>query len=254
MICLYVGTAQGATAVAPSAEQLLDGWKNAIYTDREHSKLNLTLIDADGSKLLRQGEIWYKGKGADSNRILMRFNSPSTIRGIAFLSLRSSGQTGADQWLYIPAYKKARRLSSHGRDESFLDSDFTNGDISFEYEDAFTFKVAGEKRLANQEVYLVEGTIKPAKRAELAYSREVLYISKSEKLNLRTEFYDQKNKLVKVLTVGSWKKYAHRWAADKIEVENAITKHRSILEFSARDIDADPADRIFTLSELESGR
>ena len=93
----------------------------------------------------------------------MKFDSPASIRGVAFLSLRTPGQEGADQWLYFPNYKKARRLSSHSRDEAFLDSDFSNGDINFEYEDAFDFKLTGEKRLGNQDVYVIEGKVKTEK-------------------------------------------------------------------------------------------
>lgn len=238
----------------PTAEDLLSGWRNAIYTDREHSKLKLTLLAPGAAAVQRQAEIWYKSSDKNDSKILMKFHSPASIRGVAFLSLRDSSKDGADQWLYLPAYKKARRLSSHSRDESFLDSDFSNGDISFEYENAFNFKMAGEKTLDNQRVYMVEGLVKADKKETLQYGREVLFFTQKDKLNIRTEFYDHKNVLVKVLKVSQWKKYGSRWAADKIEVENMQSGHRSILEFSDRNSTTTPADRLFTLSELERGR
>ena len=242
---------------APSADTLLSNWKNAIYTNHEHSQITLTLLEPGSSPLKRQAEIWYKSKSAGESQILMKFKSPASIAGVAFLSLRSAHQSGADQWLYFPAYKKARRLSSHNRDESFLDSDFSNGDISFEYEDAFDIRLRTqtkvEENIDGRPVYVLEGIVKPSKKEALPYSREVLFISKTENLNLRSEFYDQKNALVKVIRVANWKKYADRWSADKIQVENVKTKHQSVLSFEARDLSGVPPERLFTMSELESG-
>ena len=48
-------------------------------------------------------------------------------------------------------------------------------------------------------------------------------------------------------------KYGGRWAANKIEVENEKTKHQSVLEFTARDLNVNSPDRLFTIGELEGG-
>jgi hypothetical protein len=246
-------TNSSAEPKAPSAASLISKWKNAIYTNREHSHLGLTILEPGSSPLKRQGEIWFKTKNSDDSRIFLKFGSPASIRGVAFLSLQSAGHDGADQWLYFPSYRKARRLSSHNRDDSFLDSDFSNGDISFEYEASFLWAITGEKKIENQDCYVVEGKIIPSKKGTFAYAREVMYVTKTDNLNLRSEFYDSSNSLVKILTVSKWKKYNNRWAADLVKVENAKTKHQSLLEFSDRRLDQDPPDRLFTLGELESG-
>ena len=134
-----------------------------------------------------------------------------------------------------------------------MDSDFSNGDISFEYEGAFHWAVTGEKKVSGQNTYVIEGQVIPSKKNSIAYVREVLYVTKKDNLNLRSEFYGASNTLSKVLTVSKWKKYNSHWAADTIKVENVKTKHASLLEFSDRRLDQDPPDRLFTLGELESG-
>jgi hypothetical protein len=243
-----------AAPAAPTADALLANWRNAMYTQHEHSSLSLKLIDKDGTEVERKAELWYKSKDSSDTKILLRFNSPATIRGVAFLSLRNGGQSNSDQWVYFPAYKKARRLSSSGRDEAFLDSDFTNGDISFDYENAFDFTVAGSAKVEGQDTYRVEGKIKPARAASFAYAKEVLFFSKKNHLNLRTEFFDSAGKLVKSLTVQSWKEYAGKFTADKVTVKNEVSMHQSVLSFTQRDLKVDPADRLFTVNNLESGR
>lgn len=240
----------------PSAESLLAGWKDAMYTDHESSSVELTLSEPGGEPIRRSARIWFRSRGRGDSRILMRFTAPADMRGTAFLSIRDSGAEGAaDQWLFFPAYHKARRLSAHNRDEPFLDSDFSNGDVSFEYERGFDFQVTGSRIWEGQDVYVLEGRGRgTSDAAEAPYSREVLYIRKSDRLNVRSEFYGKDGALAKVLSVLEWKRYGTRWAADRIQIENASTHHRSTLVFSSRDLSAAPAAKIFTLAELESGK
>lgn len=254
-LAVYSLNAWASDKTLPSAETLLANWKNAIYTNSEESKITLLLVDpASNSQILREAKIWYKSHGKGDSRILMRFSAPASIRGTAFLSLRKADQNTASQWLYFPSYGKARRLSAHQSNEPFLDSDFNNGDISFEHEKAFNFKIQGSKTFNGDDVYILEGTLKDSKNKNLLYSREVLFIRKSDNLNIQTQFYDRDGSLMKTLTVNKWTKYGNRWAVDKIEVRNEVTKHRSVIEFISRNLKADPADHLFTMSELESGR
>lgn len=255
LLFIYSVNLLGADNTFPSADTLLAQWKNAIYTNSEESKITLLLVDpTTKSQILRDAKIWYKSRSKGDSRILMRFYSPSTIRGTAFLSLREPGQSTASQWLYFPSYGKARRLSSHQSNEPFLDSDFNNGDINFEQENAFNFKVQGTKTFNGEEVYILEGILKDSKNKKFLYSREVLLIRKSDNLNVQTQFYDRNGLLLKTLKIEKWTKYGDRWAADKIEMRNETTMHRSVIEFISRNVKADPADRLFTMSELESGR
>ena len=226
-----------------------------MYTNHESSSVVLTLSEPGGEPIQRSARIWFKSRGQGDSRILMRFTAPAEMRGTAFLSIRDSGEAGADQWLYFPAYRKARRLSARNRDEPFLDSDFSNGDVSFEYERDFNFKVIGTQVWAGQDVYVLEGRVlRKRDGVDVPYSREVLYIRRSDRLNVRSEFYGKDGALTKVLSVLSWKRYGSRWAADRVEIENVSTHHRSTLEFRSRDMTTIPAAGLFTLADLESGR
>lgn len=253
LLLLTPGVARAAALAYPSPDSLLQGWKDAIYTEHEASTFKMKLIEPGGEAVERQAQVWFKTAGAGRSRLSMRFQEPVAMRGVGFLSLRENSSV-SDQWLYFPAYRKARRLSSRSRDEAFLDSDFNNGDISFDHERSFEFRVTGTKSWLGQEVYVLEGKSKDQADSENPYSREVLLIRKSDRLNVRTEFYGKEGSLEKILTVHKWKRYGNRWAADAVEVENNRTHHRTTFEFVARDTSHPPADRIFTLQELERGK
>jgi hypothetical protein len=257
-LLLFIMTLISQRALAqslPSADTLLSKWKDAMYTTREESIMTLTLIDGNSQETVkREAKVYYRSDNGENNRMMMRFTSPAAIRGTAFLSIREADQNRADQWLYFPAYKKARRLSARNPEEPFLDSDFNNGDISFDHEKTFHFTVKGIKKINGVDVYVVEGKLKNPGTYKGQYSKEILYIQKKEHLNIRTEFYGMNGELIKTLTVPKWVKYGSRWAADLIQVKNEKTKHRSIIEFKSRNLKADPSPRIFTMSELESNR
>lgn len=238
----------------PEAAGLLDKWKNAIYSDHEISQIELKLQGNDGSERARTAKIWYLDGGAEApTKILMRFNLPKEMRGVSFLSHRKSGG-GADQWLYFPVHKKPRRLSSHSRDEAFLDSEFTTGDISFEYEKCFEFKTKALTKLEGEPVYELEGLPRPDSGLSCPYSREKIFVRKKDGLAVKVEFYDLQQKLLKELKIDQWKKYSNRWTADFISIENVQTKNKSSIRFVSRDTDARPTEQLFSLAALEEGK
>ncbi len=239
-------------AALPDADKLLKNWKDAMYTDQEASSLRLTISPSGQSPIIREADVYYKSLKGKQTKVMMKFTSPSKIKGTAFLSLKESSDKNSDQWIYFPAYNKARRLSSRGKDDAFLDSDFSNGDISFEYHQNFKFKVNGEGKLGKVPVYVVEGVSSPG--SETAYAKQMLYISKDTNLNVKTDFYDKKGVLFKTLTVKKWTKYQDHWAIDIALMQNIPTKSETLIEITNRNTKTAPADKLFTLVNLERGQ
>lgn len=254
LILLQVFALQTTFAAAkfPSVDKLMDNWKDAIYTEHEISKMRLTISPANEDAIVREATIQYKSDEKTDSKVLMRFNSPASIKGTAFLSLKKKQDDNSDQWIYFPAYKKARRLSSRKKDDSFLDSDFNNGDISFDYHKGYNFKVTKEGKIGDKPVYVLEG-LAPA-GSDTLYSKQVLYITKDTNLNLRSEYYNKQNVLFKVFNVEKWTRYGKRWAIDLGIMKNLTTKGQTKIEFLSRDTSANPPDKIFNLVYLERGQ
>ena len=222
-----------------------------MYTSKEVSTMRMTITASDNGTIERVADVHFKSEKGKGSKVLMKFTSPPKIKGTAFLSLKQDGDSNSDQWICFPAYHKARRLSSRKKSDSFLDSDFSNGDISFEYHEGFSFKVIKEQNLDQVPVYVLEGT---TTSKESPYSRQIMYIDKKTNLNLKTEFYNQSGKLFKELAVKKWTKYKNHWAIDEGVMKNLETNSSTKIEFIKRNIQADPADKIFTLVHLEKGQ
>ncbi len=240
-----------ASAALPEAKVLLDHWKDAMYTPHEASKFRMTITPENGNAIVREADIFYRSEERKDVKIFMRFTTPAKIKGTSFLSLKKDQTASSDQWIYFPAYKKARRLSSRKKEDPFLDSDFSNGDISFEYHQGYTFKVLKEGKLGGKDVYVLEGTA-PG-NPDVLYGKQILYITKSDNLNLKSEFFDRNNKLVKEFSVKKWAKYGNHWAIDRGVMKNLTNKSETEIEFLSRDTKVSPAEKLFTLVNLERG-
>lgn len=238
----------------PDASDLISNWYSAMYTDYEASQIKISIYKKDKAPIKRTADFFFVRKGKTGGNIFMKFLTPKSIKGTSFLSLKKNGRNSR-QWIYFPAYKKARRLSSHSSNESFLDSDFSNSDISFEYENSYTYHTKGLIKYNGTDTYIVEGLRKSTEnKAKVPYSKQILYIEKQRKIVVKCDFYGETGQIEKVITLNKWVKYGHRWAANISEVKNLTTNSRSVIEFLERNNDNKPRSRLFTLAHLESGR
>ena len=223
-----------------------------VYAKAEESTYVMKLIDADGKENARKMKVWFKRDGEEKAKLLIKFSEPADIRGTGLLNIIEKGKQG-DQWLYLPAIKKVRRIKGGNEDESFLGSDFTTGDLSVDTKDRFAYTVAGSKKYENADCYELVGV--PAgdvDKSSLPYSKKIMLVRKDNSMAMRTEFYNQNNELEKVLTLsGVHQESDKKWMADRMEMKNMLSKHVTLIQIEKRDRARTPADSIFTQANLE---
>jgi hypothetical protein len=202
-------------------------------------------------------KVWYKRGGPENAKLLIKFMDPADIRGTGLLSLMDKDKP-ADQWIYIPAYKKTRRIKGGNENEAFLGSDFTIGDITSIDNDTkrYEYKVTAEtKACGGAQCWEITGTPKADVDAStLPYSKKVLLIRKDNGVSPRIDFYNSEGKLEKVLEIRNvHKASANNWVADEMEMRNELSHHKTLIQIQKRDASKAPADSQFTQSNLERG-
>ncbi len=239
-------------ATEPSVDEILKKAVQNVYAKAEESTYVMKLIDADGKENARKMKVWFKREGEEKAKLLIKFSEPADIRGTGLLNIIEKGKQG-DQWLYLPAIKKVRRIKGGNEDEAFLGSDFTTGDLSVDTKDRFTYTVAGSKKYEGADCYELVGV--PAgdvDKTSLPYSKKIMLVRKDNSMAMRTEFYNQGNELEKVLTLsGVHQESDKKWMADRMEMKNLLSKHVTLIQIEKRDRARTPADSIFTQSNLE---
>ncbi|MDY7029898.1 MAG: outer membrane lipoprotein-sorting protein, partial [Spirochaetota bacterium] len=158
-LCLpvFLLLASGAWAVdtALDGSAIIENAYNLPTGETSHSLVEMKLIDEGGEVHSRVVENWSmeSAAGTDSNVIV--FHSPATVKDTRFLSIENTNRDD-DQWIYLPALGRVRRIAASEGDSSFMGTDFTYNDMQSRevYEDNHT--LLREERFQEWDCYVVE--------------------------------------------------------------------------------------------------
>lgn len=213
------------------------------------SDMKMTLIDKRGDERVRDIRQFFIDLG-DIEKQIMFFTSPADVRNTAFMNW-SYEEAGKDdnQWLYLPALKKVKRISSSGKDNEFMGSDFTYEDMEKRNPERDNHKFIKNEKIEGEEMWVVESTPKK----EEQYSKKRAWISKERELPKKIEFYDEDGELLKILTVLEVKKVKGYWIIVKQEMKNIQKKHRTLIELSNMKVDIGLKDDRFSERTMRRG-
>lgn len=185
---------------------------------------------------------------------LMRFTAPADVRGTAFLSIQSP-DSGSEEWLYLPALGRERRMASNERAGRFMGSDFTVEDISLNLDD-YQFSLDGVVPLAGQEAYKVTALpVDDSVPTTSGISARIFYVCTERLVSLRMEVLDESGEITRVLVSED-----HIEAADDLWIPQTLimedvgqnTKTELRYERIAVDVEFTPND--FSRRQLTRGR
>ncbi len=187
--------------IAKKVKQSNIGWGDSVVS------LKIVLRNAAGQESTREVRTKNLEVENDGDKGLSIFDHPRDVKGTAFLSF--SHPVGADdQWLYLPALKRVKRIASRNKSGPYMGSEFAYEDLaSFEVE-KYTYKLIGEEACEGGTCYVLEQY--PVDKYS-GYTRLVNWIDKDEFRSWKTDFYDRKNSLLKTLTVKTYKQYLDKY-------------------------------------------
>jgi outer membrane lipoprotein-sorting protein len=148
------------------------------------------------------------------------FDEPKDVRGTAFLNHTHIGKPD-DQWLYLPAVKRVKRIASANKSGPFMASEFAYEDLtSFEL-DKFQFSFVREERIEGQNCAVVEQI--PTDKAS-GYSKMLVWVDLTHYRVLKTEYFDKKQSLLKTLLLRDYQLYQGKfWRSRHMVMQNHQT-------------------------------
>jgi outer membrane lipoprotein-sorting protein len=247
---LFSSAALGVAAAEPAGTEVMQ----AVY-DRPQGKdmsgvLTMTLIDAKGKERIRSIRQISASFGSTDKK-LMVFQSPADVRGTSFMNWSYAEQGKADdQWIYLPALKRVKRISSEGRGDNFMGSDFTYDDLGDRQVAEDAHKLTGSESVDAEACWVVESVPKDPKDL---YSRTLTWVSKEKNVGLKRDYYDQRGTLLKTLRISSVESVSGVWVIKKTEMRNVQKNTVTRMEFSEVRIDSGLADDDFTERAMTRG-
>lgn len=207
-------TKEYGLAIAREADQRTNGFGD--FT----AKLEMILRNAYGDESVRNLRNQTLEVERDGDKTLTIFDYPPDVKGTVMLTVTHKIKHD-DQWLYIPAIKRVKRIASANKAGPFMGSEFAYEDISSQEVEKYTYNFLREENYMGQKCYVVE---RFPVSSYSGYTRQVVWFDKAEYRFIKIDFYDRKNTLLKTLTFHNYKKYLGRfWRASKTLMINHQT-------------------------------
>lgn len=197
------------------------------------SQMTMRLIAPDGGERVRKMDTvsQLQKNGIDSS-LVVRFQHPLDIKGTAFLEVEHADGDD-DLWIYLPALQKVRRLVSNNKQDSFMGSDFSYGEMLPPRVDAWRHTQLRSEAVAGQDCVLIESVpVSDKVRQDSGYSKKLSWLRTDSALEAKVEYYDLAGKLLKVQYVRQPKLVEPdkgRWLAQSREMVNLQTGHKSLI-------------------------
>ncbi len=231
--------------IARIADKLDSGWGD------QKQSLEMILRNRQGQesrRLIRGRALEVDGDGDKSMSI---FDTPADVKGTAFLSFTHVNKPD-DQWLYLPALKRVKRIASKNKSGPFMGSEFAFEDMSSQEVDKYTYKWLRDEKLDGVDVYVIERV--PVDKNS-GYTRQIVWGDKEIYQPLKVEFYDRKNSLLKTLKFIDYKQYLNKyWRADRMNMVNHQNGKSTLLIFSDYTFNNGYTDRDFDRNSLKRAR
>jgi outer membrane lipoprotein-sorting protein len=230
--------------------------RNDAQTDSRDSmgEFTMKLINKKG-KVRSRTVIQYSmtdDKGLEKS--IIKFTAPANVKGVGLLTVEEMDQD--NQWLYLPATKRVRRISSNQKSDSFMGSDFTYEDIERNDLDDYTYNLVGEEIISGTDCYIIESrAINEKILNETVYGYTKMWVSKDHFLQIQVNFYNKKNELIKVMRNSEISQLANteKWRAYHIIMENIKSGHQTELIFKEMQINQGVEESYFTQRYLKKG-
>ena len=242
---------QSATAeeiglkIAQEARSLETGFGN--FTAQQV----MILRNKQGQQSKRQVRVKVLEVAEDSDKSLFVFDEPQDVKGTAFL-IHAHRESADDQWLYLPALKRVKRISSSNRSGSFMGSEFAYEDMSPQEVEKFTYRYLRDEPCGELTCTVTE-RIPTDKKS--GYRRQLIWQDRDTLRTWKVEYYDRKDAHLKTLMLDDYDQYLDQyWRAAKMTMVNHLSGKSTVLNWVDYQFRTDLDDKDFTKTGLRRVR
>ncbi len=246
-----------AAAGPPDARAIMQAVDDRDDGDDGISDIEMILIDKRGNKRLRKIRSFSKDFGEDDYQ-LMFFLSPADLKDTAFLTYDyDDDDRDDDQWLYLPALGKTKRIATRDKSGSFMGSDLSYADMTQRPLDYYDYKILDEIDVNGVPVWVIEAIPRSQDEIdETGYTKTVSFVRKDNYVVIRAKSWVKKGRRHKYLDVKKLELIDGIWVATEMTMTTKKGKeilHKTILKNKNVRFDQDLDEALFSTRRLEKG-
>lgn len=211
-------------------------------------EMKMTLRNRNGDTSTRKMRSRTLEMDNDGDKGLTIFDKPADVRGTAMLTF-SHQKGNDDQWIYLPALKRVKRISASNKSGPFMGSEFAYEDLGSQELPKYRYRWLRDEELDDRQMFVVE-RIPTYKKS--GYTRMVSWIDKDEYQPYKVEYFDRKASHLKTLILSDYKRYKGQfWRPNTLEMANHQNGKVSLLEFSNYQFQTGLKSRDFNKNSLK---
>ncbi len=261
-LCVLDLAALPAVAAELNARQIMDNVNGRDDGDNRIAEMQMVLIDKNGDKRIRKIKTFDKDQiteqGEEDRRRIMFFLAPADVKDTGFLTYDfAADEKDDDQWLFLPALKKTKRIATSDKSGSFMGSDFNYSDMTRRELDAYDFKILKEQDVRGHKTWLIEALPKTQDQIdETGYKKSVLFVRQDNFILVRAVHWTDVGGKLKYLDVPGLEQIDGVWTITSMTMttkKNKVTEHKTEMTFSNVRYNQDLDETLFTLRRLEKG-
>jgi len=251
LITLLLATA--SLLFAQDAYEIMKRVQDASSPKTTHALVQMILTDQKGDQSERVVEQWSAEDNSGDNHNIMVFHSPASVKNTRFLTKENQDRND-DQWIFLPALNRVRRIASSEGDSSFMGSEFTYHDMESRELDDYSYEYLGMGETLGYECYKVES--RPKEGVDSPYFKTVSWIAVNEEINtpLKIEIYQSESDILKILKVEEIKNISGYWTPMRLTMSNQQNNRSTTLVQQRMELDKPVNTRRFSQRFLETGR
>jgi len=233
--CFTFSIAQNATEIVKKSDDKIRGENSGI------SEMNMRIVRPNWERMI-SFKNWTKG----TEKSLVLITAPAKEKGQTFLKL------DLEMWNWNPVISRMIKLPSSMLSQGWMGSDFTNDDLLNQSSIVtnYTHKIIGSEKIENRDCYIIE--LIPKEDAPVVWGKLIFWITKADYLQLKNEYYDEDDYLVKTEISKNIKTMDGRTIPTVYELIPADKPgNKTILEMVKIQFNAPIADNFFTQQNMK---
>ena len=225
-----------ATEIATKAYERMKGESSG------YSAMNMEIIRPTWNR-----KISFKSWSKTTELSLSLVIAPKKEEGQTFL------KRGKDMWNWNPTINRMIKLPPSMMSQGWMGSDFTNDDLLNEASIVTDYhhKLAGNEKIEGKDCSIIE--LEPKENAAVVWGKVIMWISKGDFLQMKTEFYDEENKLIKSQFAFDIKKMGGRVIPTRIELIPADKPgNKTVVTLESIEFNIPIADQFFSQQNMKA--
>lgn len=251
---LSLGPTSTGRADPSTGPEVMEKQRKLHRLNDEHALIAMRLLSRLGREKLRTLSSHTLATVDDRHKVLLRFLAPPDIANTGLL-VWETGHGEDDQWLYLPASRKVKRIPASGKKNRFMGTDFAHEDMRPEALARHAYTLVRSEVVEGHDTFVIEARpATPDLARDSGYGFRTLWIRKDTYVTVKIDYYDKAGRRLKVLTPREYVNVlGSAWRANEMEMHDVQAGSRTIMRVERRTVNGGLKEGFFTELELTRG-